>query len=160
MHAGVGVAKSGARLCGNVIFALIPARSGCGAGSYLSNRLVSLEVLEARREGEALYGAVDATRIELVHNFPAEAELVHGARMQVLHEDVGALNELGEDGFAVRGGGIESQRFFIGVELQEVVAGAVGVKLQFLACGVAAARTFDFYHVGTEPCEHLGARRS
>ena len=31
MHAGVGVAKGGAALCGDIVFTLIPARGGGGS---------------------------------------------------------------------------------------------------------------------------------
>ena len=52
------------------------------------------------------------------------------------------------------GGGAESERFFIGVELKEVVAGLVRVELE-VRYGLRQARagTLDLYHFGAEPGE-------
>ena len=92
--------------------------------------------------------------------FPAEAELVHGAGVEVFDENIGLLDEFGQNGLPVGGGGVESERFFVGVELKKVVAGLVGVELEFVTGGVARAGAFYLYHFGAKPGEKLCTRRA
>ncbi len=87
---------------------------------------------------------------------PTEPELVHSSGMQVLDEDIGCLEELGQNRLAVGSGRVKSKRLLIGVKLQEIVTGTIRVKLQLVASRVACAWTFDFDYFGPEPCEKLG----
>ena len=88
-------------------------------------------------------------------HFPAEAELVHGSRMEVFHKYITFLDEACQDILAVGGGCVEGKRFLVGVELKEVVARAVGIKLQFVAGRVACAGTFDLDYIRAKPREEL-----
>jgi len=56
--------------------------------------------------------------------------------VEVLNKYIATLNKLGKDFFTVGGCGVESERFLVGVQLQEVVAWLVGVELELFACCV------------------------
>ncbi len=90
-------------------------------------------------------------------NLPAEAQLVHRAWMQVFNENVATLDEFCKDFLAIWCGCVQGQGFFIRIELQKVVAWAIGVKLEFVTGGVAAAGTLNFYNFCPKPCKQLGA---
>ena len=80
--------------------------------------------------------------------------------MQVLDKHIGVLDQLGENGFSVGSRCIERQRLLVAVELQEVIARAVGVELDFVPGSVARTGTLDLYHIGAEPCKKLCTRRA
>lgn len=87
--------------------------------------------------------------------FLAEAEFVHGSGMKIFDKDISALDKLGQNLFSVRSSGVESDRFLIRVELEEVVAWFIGVKLKFVTGSVTSTGTFYFNNLGTKPCEEL-----
>ena len=91
---------------------------------------------------------------------PTEAEFVHCTGVQVFYKYIATLDEFGKNFLTVGGCCIERERFLIGVELQEVVAGLVWVELKFFTGGIARAGTFDFDYVGTKPCQKLSTRRT
>ena len=86
---------------------------------------------------------------------PAEAKFIHSSRVKVLDEDICCLKELCENRLAIRGSGIKGERFLVGVELQEIVARTVGIKLQLVTGGITGAGAFDFDNVGSQPCQEL-----
>ena len=49
--------------------------------------------------------------------------------MEVLNEDIAFLDKFGENFLAVGGLCVESEGFFVGVELEEVIAGLIGEEL-------------------------------
>ena len=160
VHARVGVAECGAALRGHVVVTLPPSGGGSRACGNLGHWLVSLQMGVFRTYREALDGGVDATGIDLVDILPAEAELVHRSRMEVLDEYVGSFDQLREYSLAVGCRGVESERLLVAVELQEVVARTVGSELNLVTRGIAGAGTLDLYDVGAEPCEKLSTRRA
>ncbi len=84
-----------------------------------------------------------------MNHIPAESEFIHCARVEVLDKDVGTFNQFCENSFAVGCFSVEGKRFLVAVELQEVVAGEVGVELELLTCGIANTGAFDFDYIGT-----------
>ncbi len=86
-----------------------------------------------------------------MYHFPAEAELIHSTGVEVFYENISFFNKAGKDFFAVGGGGVECEGFFIRVELEEVVAWFVGIELEFFSGCVAYTGAFNFDYVGTEP---------
>ena len=60
--------------------------------------------------------------------------------MEVLDENIGALNEFGKNSLAVGGLGIKGQRLLVRVELKEIVAGQVGIKLKLLTGSITPRR--------------------
>ena len=80
--------------------------------------------------------------------------------MEVLDKYIALLDELGKDFLAVGGLGVERQRFLVGIELKEIIARAIGIKLEFLTGGVADARTFYLYDFGSEPRKKLCTGRT
>jgi len=109
MHTRIGVPEGGSALGRDIVFARIPACSGGGGGSNLCDRLVNLQVFILRSGRESLDSTVDTFGVELVDYFPAEAEFVHCARVEVFDEDIGALDQLGKNLLAVGCSRIESQ---------------------------------------------------
>ena len=93
-----------------------------------------------------------------MYHFPAESQLVHGARVQIFYEYITSFDQFGQNFLAVGSLGIQSQRLLVGVELQEIVARLVGEELELLAGCVALAGTLDLYYLGAQPCQHLRAR--
>ena len=89
----------------------------------------------------------------------AEALLHRGG--EVLHHDIGAEDEVVEDGPAGVGGEVESDRLLVGVEVEEearfIGMGNVAGKGAVGAGGVAGPGAFDLEHVGAVVGEHLGA---
>ncbi len=90
-----------------------------------------------------------------MNNFPAEAEFVHCSRVEVLNENISFLDKFCQDFLSVGGGGVEGQRFLVGVELKEVVAWFIGEELEFLTGCVARSGAFDLYDFGSKPGKHL-----
>ena len=155
VHTGVGVAEGGTALGRNIIFAFIPAGSRSRCGCHLCNRFVGFEVFVFRRFREALDCTVDTFGVEFVDHIPAETEFIHCSGVEVFDKHIGFLNQFCQDSFAVGGFRIERNRFFVRVELQEVITWQVGIELEFLTGCVADARTFDFDYLSAKPREHL-----
>ncbi len=80
--------------------------------------------------------------------------------MKVLDKHVGIVEQRGQICLAVGSLGIESKRFFIGVELEIIVAGKIGVELKFLTGGIAYTGTLDFDNVGAKPSKKLSTGRA
>ena len=160
VHTCIAVAQGCARLCGHVVVALPPTRGGCCTACTLCHRLESLHRGKGRIVVEALDGAVDDARIDLMYLFPRETQLGHGSRVQVLHEDVGRLEQLGQDLLALGRLHVQLDGAFVAVELQVVEAIHVGIVEQLGSCGVAHTYTFNLYHIGAEPRQHLCTRWS
>src|SRR5207253_9132704 len=67
-----------------------------GAAHRLCHVLVRLEIGIRARRAEALDRAHDELRIDLVDLFPREAEPLEDAGAEVLHHDVGLLQQVDE----------------------------------------------------------------
>ena len=75
--------------------------------------------------------------------------------MKIFDKDISALNKFCQNLLTVRSSGVESDRFLIRVELEEVVAWFIWVKLKFVTCSVTCTWTFYFNNLSTKPCEEL-----
>ena len=155
VHARVGVAQGGAGLRRDIVGTAVPAGCGSGGGRNLSHRLVCFKMCVTRAYRESLYGTVDAAGVELVHFLPAESQLVHCARVKVLDEYVGGLDQFGQNGLAVGSGSVKCQRLLAAVQLQEVIAGAIGIELKFVTGSVTGTGTLDLDDFGSKPSQQL-----
>src|SRR5207253_2403878 len=82
----------------------------------LHESLVPRAVLPRSRPAERGDGAVDETGVDRRQGVVAEAEALHGARPEILDEDVGALDEIPEDVGAFRGLQIEREIPLVAVD--------------------------------------------
>ena len=160
MHPRVAIAQGSTRLGGHIVVALPPTRGSRRTACTLCHRLEGLDRGEGRVVVEALDGAVDDARIDLVYLLPREAQFGHGSGVQVLHEDVGRLEQLGQDLLALGRLHVEFDGALVAVELQVVEAIHIGIVEQFGARGVAQTYTLNLYHIGAKPRQHLCTRRT
>ena len=108
----------------------------------------SLEELKAFQQGVRVLDDSTPEAPAEKRQEPAEAP----AKEETHKSTPNTEKHLTEADFTPGGGGVEGYGFLVRIELQEVVAGAVGVELQFAAGGVTFAGTFDFDDFGSEPC--------
>ena len=117
-------------------------------------------MLEAAAPVEAFQRSHDQLRVDLVDLVPAEAELLHVARADVLDKDVGVFEQIGQDLLAFRILHIQRDRLLVGVELQEVQRiGAVDI-IHLVTGRVAALDLLELDDFCAQPSQHLGARRA
>ena len=117
MHTGIAVAKSSSRLGRNVIFAFPPPGScRCTTGT-LSYGFKSLHTGQRRIIIESLDGAINDTRIDLMHILPREAQLVDSSRMQVFYKNISGFQQSGQDLLAFRCLHIEFDGTLVAVQL-------------------------------------------
>ena len=81
---------------------------------------------EARALVEALERGHDAARVDGVHLLPAKAHLLHIARADVLHEQVGLLQQLGQNLLALGRLHVQGEGLLVGVQLKIVQAPGIG----------------------------------
>src|SRR3954465_986353 len=129
------------------------------AAGRLGDVLVRLGVLE-RAGAEALQRRVDQPRVELVEVLPGEAEAIHHAGAEVLHDDVGLVDQLAEDLLALVRLHVEGERPLVAVQHREVERVHVGQVAQLAAGDVPAAGLLDLDDVGSHPGQELRADRA
>lgn len=134
------------------------AGAGHRAAHRLGDHLVGLEVGVAPR-AEALDRGVDQPGVELLEPLPGEAHPVDGPGAEVLHEDVGLGDQLGEDLLAALALHVEGDASLVAVQHREVEAVDAGDVAQLLAGDVARGR-LQLDHVSAEPGQELGAGRT
>ena len=150
VHAGVGVAQGSGGLSGHVEGALVPAGRGGGTAGRLGHGLEGLHMRETALLAEALQRRHDAARVDGVHLFPTEAQLLHITRADVLDEQVGLLQQLRKHFLALGRLHVQRERLLAGVQLQVVHAPGIG-DVQQLGTGRVAARTLDLDDFGAHP---------
>src|SRR5271169_3889076 len=156
MHAGAGIADIGAvdhrrtaRLAGDA------HRTGC----RLRHRLEAFELAVGTVGTEPLDRSIDHARIQRLDGLVTEAQPVHDTRSEVLGDDVGVFDQPAGDLLALLGPQIDDGAALVAVEQQEVKAVEVRiVGIPQPPRPVAMGRALDLDHIGTEPCQHLGAR--
>lgn len=146
-----------ARLRGLRVGAVVPAGGGGGAAGALSHRLKGLHVLEAAALVEALQRGHDALGVDLVHLFPAKAQLLHVAGADVLDKDVSVFQKGGQHLSAFGVFHVQGKRFLVGVELQEVQRVAAVHVVHLTAGGIAAVYFLQLDNFCAHPGQHLSA---
>jgi hypothetical protein len=79
---------------------------------------------------------------------------------EVLDQNIGALDQLGQDPTALVGLEVEREAPLVAVEHREIEAVDAWDVAKLGARYITAARQFDFDNVGAEPGEDLGATRT
>ena len=153
-RAGVADLRAGdeGRSIGNAGRAHRPAHRLCHV-------LVCLEIGIRARRAEALDRAHDELRIDLVDLFPREAEPLEDAGAEVLHHDVGLLQQVDEHLLALGRLHVDDDRALVAIEHREVERVGVRHVAQLPARGIALGR-LELDHVGAHPREQLRARRA
>src|ERR1700722_9211978 len=132
---------------------------GGGAAGALRDVLIHLAILVGTG-AEALDRRHDHLRIEGVDLFPRKSHAVEYAGAEILHQDITALDQCGEDFLALGILGVERDRALVIVEHGEIQAVGIRDILQLAARNIADAGALDLDHVGAEPRQQLRARRA
>jgi hypothetical protein len=100
---------------------------------------------------------VDEPRVERAGRLPVQPEAGHDARAEVLHEDIGALDEPARDGLAAGLLEIQGEAPLVAVGEEEEDADAVEEEVGAgpVALPEPSARRLDLDHVGPEVGEEL-----
>src|SRR5690606_3636452 len=98
----------------------------------------------------------DELGVVAVQPLPVETQLAASPCREVHDHGVGVGEEHGQRGTPLLPGEIEPDAALAGVVLAEVDAAEAGVAER---AGRVAGERLDLDHVGSEVCEHLGARR-
>ena len=153
LHPGAGVAGGGA---GQEGFAVGVAGGRQRPGRGLGHPVEALAVGVGAAEPEALDRGVDHLRVGRSDHVVADVELLDDPGAVVLDDDVELGNESEQEVAPVGGGQVDGHAPLVAVPVEEVVAGHVVDT----AGGVASSRGFDLDHVGPEPGQGLGGRRT
>src|SRR5262249_49534104 len=109
---------------------------------------------------EALDRGIDDARVDLLDAAPGEALPIEHAGSEILDQDVALLQEPDEDVLAMGRFHIDGDAALVAVQHGEIEAVRIGNVAQLGTRDIAAPRQLDFDHVGAEPGEDLGRRRS
>ena len=107
---------------------------------------------------EARDRAEDDVRLQLAQPFVAEAHLVHDPGAEILQDDVGGLDQRGEDLLAALVAQIEAEAFLAAVVDREIDALAAHQRRRL--AGFLAAQLFDLDDLGAEVGEDHAAARA
>jgi hypothetical protein len=99
--------------------------------------------------------AVDDAGVQLPDDIVTEAQPLDCAGRHVFDGDVGLLQQLLDDLEPARRFEIESDRFFVGVELVEIPGIVVGLPGPQSPARIAGFGVLDLDDLGTEPSERL-----
>src|SRR4029453_8928734 len=158
-HTGTGIAERHAG------FERRPVALPCNAHDApgrLRDHIEGRVFLVGSAGAKALYLRVDDARVDGAHRFVAESQPLNGARREILHHDIGALRHILDELEPALRFQIDSDRFLVGVEQQEIpgVLTLAGRPVQQEATRFAALRVFSLDDLGTEPGKRLGAGRT
>src|SRR5437879_4022175 len=120
---------------------------------------VGLEIGVRAARAEALDRAHHDARVQLVDLLPGEAEPVEHPGSEILHDDVALPQEVDEHRLAFSALHVDHDRALVAVEHREVQAVCIRHVAQLAARSVALRR-LELDHVGTQPCQQLGAGRA
>ena len=136
------------------------AREAHQAATGLHDHVVGRLAGVGARTTEAGGRGVDEPRVSGPQHVAAEAESLHRARPEVLHQHVGPIDE-SEKGFPVfRVLEIKLHALLAAVHAGEVTALSARQKGAVLPGVVAAIGPLDLHHLGPQIGEHHGAERA
>ena len=158
VHTGVTVTKCSTRLGWNIVLTLVPSGSSSCTSGTLSHRFESLHAGKWRIVIKALDGTINHSRIDFMHIFPRESQLVHGSRMQVFYKNIGCLQQSGQYFFSFGRFHIQFDGTLVAVQLQVIQAIHIRIIQQFCTGRVAQSLAFYLDDIGSQPCQHLRTR--